>query len=389
MSGQSTRKRSRAETRASVAPYVASSERKVQNAQFQRAKLDAVPTVEYGEGGTKLSRDDEFWYKDGNVVIVAGDTKFRVFKGILEDHSPVLKDMLLRTRREARSSEFASNAPMYSAIHLTDTVEEVRHLLRTCIPKSPACLHLSTDPTYEEVAMSRYYPSDFDAWQKLDSSKSPPKFKPEHAIGVVNLALLTGATTLLPSAFFICCMLDNAVLVGAKCGTINEQLSMQLVQVSYAAQRRLAGVSISIVLRVCTPATSAACTQAGVCLIALGTLFTTEMARIECYSHYNPLQSYEGLFRHLHGRLCAPCYAMLRERDVSQRRTLWKSLPQILGIVVDGWADAPDNPSASLSPIATRKQWVMAIRWDLHPSSPNAIAHFVTDLFSRFYPAAD
>ncbi|TFK81976.1 hypothetical protein K466DRAFT_557214 [Polyporus arcularius HHB13444] len=372
MSGQSTRKRSRAETRASVAPYVASSERKVQNTQSQRAKLDAVPTVEYGEGGTKLSRDDEFWYKDGNVVIVAGDTKFRVFKGILEDHSPVLKDMLLRTRREARSSEFASNAPMYSAIHLTDTVEEVRHLLRTCIPKSPACLHLSTDPTYEEVAMSvrlgrkygiaalvdntiaylkRYYPSDFDAWQKLDSSKSPPKFKPEHAIGVVNLALLTGATTLLPSALFVCCMLDNAVLAGAKCGnTLREHLPTQLVQVSYAAQRRLAGVSISIVLRVCTPATSAACTQAGVCLIALWTLFTTEMARIECYSHYNPLQSYEGLFRHLHGRLCAPCYAMLCERDVSQRRTLWKSLPQILGIIVDGWAD---NTSASLPPIAT------------------------------------
>lgn len=38
-------------------------------------------------------RDTEFWYDDGNIILVARDVEFRVFKGILAEYSPVFKDM--------------------------------------------------------------------------------------------------------------------------------------------------------------------------------------------------------------------------------------------------------------------------------------------------------
>ncbi len=69
------------------------------------------------------------------MIIVAEDTEFRFFKGILADHSPIFKEMFSDSSYEAR---FASDAATCSAINLTDKADEVRHLLRICIPRSRA-----------------------------------------------------------------------------------------------------------------------------------------------------------------------------------------------------------------------------------------------------------
>ncbi len=69
------------------------------------------------------------------MIIVAEDTEFRVFKGILADHSPIVKEMFSDSSYEA---PFASDAAICSAISLTDKAGEVRHLLRICNPRSRA-----------------------------------------------------------------------------------------------------------------------------------------------------------------------------------------------------------------------------------------------------------
>ncbi len=38
--------------------------------------------------------DEEFWYADGNFILIAQNVELRVFKGILAGVSPVFKDML-------------------------------------------------------------------------------------------------------------------------------------------------------------------------------------------------------------------------------------------------------------------------------------------------------
>ncbi len=81
------------------------------------------------EEGEGLKRDEEFWYEDGTVILVARDVEFRVFKGILADHSPVFRDMFSLPQPPE-----AAIAPC-PVVHVTDTPEDLRHLLRACIPK--------------------------------------------------------------------------------------------------------------------------------------------------------------------------------------------------------------------------------------------------------------
>ena len=38
-------------------------------------------------------KDDELWYEDGTVVIIAGDVAFRLYKGVLARASPIFQDM--------------------------------------------------------------------------------------------------------------------------------------------------------------------------------------------------------------------------------------------------------------------------------------------------------
>ena len=50
------------------------------------------------EGGLEdrvRARDEDFWFEDGTVVLVAEGVEFRVYEGLLADHSPVLRDMFM------------------------------------------------------------------------------------------------------------------------------------------------------------------------------------------------------------------------------------------------------------------------------------------------------
>ncbi len=196
--------------------------------------------------------------------------------------------------------------------------------------------------------LKKYYTNDFDAWDRLDSSKLPPKFKPEHAIGVINLALITGANTMIPIAFVMCCTLGDAVFTGVEYGNgLREELEAKALQVCYLAQRTLTGAAIAVALRICSPNVSAACTQRHVCSPALSKLAAQQCNSVEQIANFNCLTSYEAVFQHLYGVICAPCYALLCERNVSERRTVWKGLPGLLGLVVEGWPAAQDRAPAN------------------------------------------
>ncbi|KAJ2974348.1 hypothetical protein NUW54_g11906 [Trametes sanguinea] len=40
-----------------------------------------------------ITKDEDFWFEDGNIVLVAQDVAFRVYKGPLMRHSTVFQDM--------------------------------------------------------------------------------------------------------------------------------------------------------------------------------------------------------------------------------------------------------------------------------------------------------
>lgn len=81
----------------------------------------------------KRPRDGEFWFEDGNTTLVARDVEFRVYKGLLACRSPVLKHMLSPAASESQA-QVMQNEYVCSVIHLTDSPEDLRHLLRMYMP---------------------------------------------------------------------------------------------------------------------------------------------------------------------------------------------------------------------------------------------------------------
>lgn len=65
-----------------------------------------------------------WWFDDGNVVLIAEDTLFRVHRGILSHHSDVFRDMFLFPQPE--EYEQIERCPV---VHLSDTQRDLGILL--------------------------------------------------------------------------------------------------------------------------------------------------------------------------------------------------------------------------------------------------------------------
>ena len=66
----------------------------------------------------------QFWFADGNVVIIAGSTAFKVHRGQLERHSEVFKDLF--TIPQPAVQEVFDGSPW---VELHDAPADVLHLL--------------------------------------------------------------------------------------------------------------------------------------------------------------------------------------------------------------------------------------------------------------------
>lgn len=118
MSARVTRKRARTSSSASAS-----------NTQDDATK---------GSGDEPISRkrDEEFWYSDGSVILVAQDVEFRVYKGLLAEHSPVFSDMFSLPQPPPASEPVATlSVDACPIVHLSDSSEDLRHVLHAYMPK--------------------------------------------------------------------------------------------------------------------------------------------------------------------------------------------------------------------------------------------------------------
>ena len=88
------------------------------------------PDVEESRSEAVVKRDEELWFEDGTVVLVAGNVEFCIYKGLLADRSPVFKDMFAFPQPHAPSAE-PSERPR---VRLPDSPEDIRELLRMLLP---------------------------------------------------------------------------------------------------------------------------------------------------------------------------------------------------------------------------------------------------------------
>ena len=90
----------------------------------------------YAVTSTPTTRDPEFCYPDGNIILVARAVEFRIYRGLLADHSPVFADMFSLPQPDGGLPVTFEGEPPLA--HISDSPEDLRHILRACMPRTSA-----------------------------------------------------------------------------------------------------------------------------------------------------------------------------------------------------------------------------------------------------------
>ena len=78
-----------------------------------------------------LKRNEELWFDDGNLILIARGTCFRIYRGLLASQSTVFSDMLLSSTTSAE--ETFDGCP---TVNVSDSPEDLAHFLRVLLPCS-------------------------------------------------------------------------------------------------------------------------------------------------------------------------------------------------------------------------------------------------------------
>ncbi|TFK84835.1 hypothetical protein K466DRAFT_654561 [Polyporus arcularius HHB13444] len=173
-------------------------------------------------------QDAEFWFADGDVILVARGVSFQVYREPLAIHSAVFRDMLSVPQPQGPQHGTRPRIP------LDDFPGDLRHLLRvlmsgedimnsnpiTCSALS-AWIRLGDKYGMNDLMIHSIYllhllfPHPIYYEMPPDDDSPLESVRPSFAIAAVNLARLTGnTTTVLPMALLDCAALGPDVMQG-------------------------------------------------------------------------------------------------------------------------------------------------------------------------------
>ncbi|EIW56895.1 uncharacterized protein TRAVEDRAFT_127777 [Trametes versicolor FP-101664 SS1] len=327
----------------------------------KRQRTDSDATGPEKNGPNLIKRDDEFWFEDGNIVLVARDIEFRVYKGILAKHSPVFGDMFSLPPGPSSEGTTAA-ADICPVVHLSDSPEDFRHVLRVYI--SFAADKPSFDAVSRAFAVARMahkyqmhdmlalvvkylrrsFPADFRQWDASPFSCIPSSDEAVLAIGAVNLARLIDEPSLLPTTLFVCCSLKAADLLKGytrEDGSA-EHLALEDIAGLLDARGRLTEKTLILAARIFALRVSKKCAAPDTCREALEMMLEGVGRYAEMFAGPNVLTSWLEAYGMFADLCCERCRVMLRERDEKERRAVWDELPEIMGVQVANWVQ--DEP---------------------------------------------
>ena len=334
-----------------------------------------------GERLSQCKRDDEFWFEDGTVILVAQDVQFRVYKGILAYHSPIFSDMFSLPPPPHAS---------YPVVELFDSASDWRHVLDlltmskgilrgyvTVFCARSECLFLrlmwtraldiKAQPSFEEIAayvrlgdkyqiaavyekammyLKRFYPTSLTDWKALPAAV-PPGFDARHAIGVVNLARQMGELSILPAALLACCRLEEGLVPGFTYSDGRmETLSRDDLALCIRGIQLLSHFSVTNVFEALAVSQTKSLAE---CSYAQGPRRCSHRAFAIAYDHLvetaaadmaNPFATIDiSKTQKNHAKkICTACGTDLVARLSATQEVIWNYLPLIFGLgTLEGW----------------------------------------------------
>ncbi|KZT07972.1 uncharacterized protein LAESUDRAFT_758101 [Laetiporus sulphureus 93-53] len=307
-------------------------------------------------GNSDYKRDKELWYEDGSIILTARGIGFRVYKGLLAAQSVVFRSLFNDTQPE----EFdpVDGCPI---IHFSEHPDEFRHLLCALmrghgflrrdipVPFEVIATLVRLGEEYEicelcDAALNRLKTHFTDSFHVFcgrlgDEPEIPPMITMQEsdAIAVVNLARLTETDNMLPTALYGCCQLDKLVLskgVTRLGGTVEalseEDLARCMDGIAHLASQNAHGLHTTFCLQ-----TSEQCSDPRSCTKLIKAI-PNEILKCQSLARTSVLSSWDKYIEAAN-LLCKHCQKTLYERELVRRRTVWRALPEHMGVTVEVW----------------------------------------------------
>nr|VWP01114.1 Cytochrome P450 51 [Ganoderma boninense] len=319
----------------------------------------------------------EFWLPDGNIILVARAIGFRIYRGLIAAQSTVFEDMFASSSTDA--NEIFDGCPV---VHLSDSPEDLVHLVRVLLPKSQRLYNRPASRPFSEISAlvrlaHKYHIQDvqdqalaslqgsvlsshFEDWFK---ESTMPIIDNIDMIGIANLARLTDTLSMLPGALFVCTLLSPGELLRGltrEDGTV-EHLSADDLRRCLEGQRTLA-IEVSLLpsrIFARTPAVGCStpahcqpwCLHTLVCIVSSENIAARQTSLGSWRNTIVPPASDGGMNT---AKLCGACEKELLRRDRHERWKVWKRLPEIFGIDIEGWGTGADVVGARMGRMLSR-----------------------------------
>ncbi|KZP04934.1 hypothetical protein FIBSPDRAFT_1045358 [Athelia psychrophila] len=312
----------------------------------------------------KLKRDDtpeestshvapvksSIWYPDGNIILQAEGTQWRVHKSILAQSSSIFQDMFSIPQPPPIDTELVEDCPI---VHLSDSAEEVEYVLQAIcqreyvgleealpLPVISAFIRLGMKYDIHKLRIEgqkRIFNEFPDALACVETGVNGhwnPTWKfvrrPKHWFELVTFARTTGLLSILPFVLYTCCQRYSTFKIMG----VSKQSDGTLISLSIQDQLAcLAGFQ-------------------GICKAQAETTFSWVYANsrpTNCTSEgcslfrdaylkfkFTPVPAIAGLetFKSevRHGGLCSVCADHADEMQRKGREQFWLLLPSLFGL---------------------------------------------------------
>ncbi len=182
---------------------------------------------------------------------------------------------------------------------------------------------------------------ELDQWTEL-RAWAPDGWPINRAIGIINLARLSGALSLLPVAVMSCTRLSDIARGFTREDGSQEVLAPDDLDVCFKAKTELRKASMRVLFDTLAPTAAAECKTPPTCSDAIRAALIGLHSRLDDLLDNDPFFPYTTYVKIEDGKfgVCDACLAMLEDRCWLGRQKLWDRLPEVLRINVPGWGEA-------------------------------------------------
>ncbi|KAF7973896.1 hypothetical protein HWV62_14036 [Athelia sp. TMB] len=286
----------------------------------------------------------DLWYDDGNIILQAENTRFKVYRGILVENSTVFRDMFSLPQPPG-DADMVEGCPL---VRLYDSAEEVGYVMEALfrhrylepdekmtfsVLEALLCLGRKYDIRRLQVAARKRifaeFPVSLEEYDALNCEWigiDPPDI--EWSIQLLAIARRAGLLSVLPAVFYAYCVSDD--MFGLATSNPMRSVSPSDHNTCLRGHHIMCGVQAETTFAWAYGAeTRGDCSTYKRCEKTLNKYLITRFLPIA--KDYG-LESWSEASAWLHGNLCANCMKVAQEKHEAGRKQFWQRLPGLFNL---------------------------------------------------------